>query len=225
MKRSTQGQGISSLVALNDHEFLVLERNNQGIGVGATLGTADKEVFKINLNGATDVSNIALPTSGTTLPANVNAVLKGPKFIDLDAVTKAQFGALDGKSPEKWEGLAIGPRLADGSFLILAGTDNDYSVTQNGTGTQFDVYFRFTDADPYATSIQCPLGATTGCTGAATSVPTDGTYELLPGVLHAYKSDSIDLNYTAPVPEPGSYAMFLAGLALLGSVAKRRSRA
>ena len=49
------------------------------------------------------------------------------------------------------------------SYLLLAGTDNDYSVTQNAGGEQFDVYFRFTDADPYASSIQCPLGTTTGC--------------------------------------------------------------
>ena len=49
------------------------------------------------------------------------------------------------------------------SYLLLAGTDNDYSVTQNAGGEQFDVYFRFTDADPFVTSIQCPLGEVTGC--------------------------------------------------------------
>ena len=57
------------------------------------------------------------------------------------------------------------PRLNNGELPDLAGTDNDYSVTQNGSGEQFDVYQRFTDADPYAGSIQCPLGQTTGCTG------------------------------------------------------------
>ena len=56
MKRANQGQGISSLVAINDHEFLVLERNNRGIGVGATFATADKEVYKIDIAGATAVS-------------------------------------------------------------------------------------------------------------------------------------------------------------------------
>jgi len=49
------------------------------------------------------------------------------------------------------------------SYLLLAGTDNDYSVTQNDSSTQFDVYFRFSDADPYKSSIQCPIGTTTGC--------------------------------------------------------------
>jgi hypothetical protein len=41
--------------------------------------------------------------------------------------------------PEKLEGLAIGPRLADGRHLVLVGSDNDYSVTQTGAGEQFEV--------------------------------------------------------------------------------------
>ncbi len=215
MKRSGQGQGISALVAINDHEFYVLERNNRGIGVGADLATADKEVYKIDITGATDVSNIDLDSG-----AAYTKVTKSGRILDLDADTLAELG---NKSPEKWEGLAIGPKLADGSFMMLAGTDNDYSVTQNGSGTQFDVYFRFNDADPYATSIQCPLGATTGCTGAAASVPGDGSYRLLPGVLHSYKVSAGELaGYTAPVPEPENWAMLMAGLGLVGFAARRR---
>jgi len=222
MKRSGQGQGISALVAINDHEFMVLERNNRGVGVGADLATADKEVYKIDINGATDVSAIDLDAPG----AAYSKVTKGSVFIDLDANTLA---ALGNRSPEKWEGLAIGPRLADGSFLLLAGTDNDYSVTQNGTGTQFDVWFRFSDADPYASSIQCPLGSTAGCfltaDGTTPATLTDD-YGLLPGVLHAYKVSAADLgNYTAPVPEPETCAMLLAGLGLLLSATRRNKSA
>ena len=133
MRRSGQGQGISALVAINEHEFFVLERNNRGVGIGATLAAADKEVYKIDLNGATDVSGIDLDA-----PSAVFArVTKSGPILDLDADTLA---ALGNKSPEKWEGLAVGPKLADGSYLLLAGTDNDYSVTQNGTGTQFAVF-------------------------------------------------------------------------------------
>lgn len=32
------------------------------------------------------------------------------------------------------------PRLADGSHLMLVGTDNDYSVTQDAGSVQRDVY-------------------------------------------------------------------------------------
>jgi hypothetical protein len=182
MDRADQGQGISSLVALGNDKFLVLERNNRGIGTGATLATADKAVYQIDLAGAVDVTSVTLPTTGVF----TGAVKKGAKVMNLGADTQP---ALGNKSPEKWEGLAIGPKLTNGDYVVLAGTDNDYSVTQNGQGTQFDVHFRFTDADPYATSIQCPIDSTVGCFfTAAGNAPTNLTsaYSLLPGVLAAY---------------------------------------
>lgn len=196
MDTASQGRGISALVALNNHQFLVLERNNRGIGVGATLNTADKRVYKIDLDGASDVTQLNLATAD---PALYTKVEKSPLFLDLDARTLTELG---NKSPEKWEGLAIGPQLLDGSYLLLAGTDNDYSVTQNGSNTQFDVYFRFSDADPYAASIQCPLGSTLDCFLTAdneeTATPTE-EYLLMPGVLHAYKVPADDLKkYQAP---------------------------
>ena len=210
MDTAAQGRGISALVALGNDKFLVLERNNRGIGVGATLATADKAVFQIDLTGATDISNITLGT--TTLPTGVTAVAKGAKVIDLDADTLA---ALGNKSPEKWEGLAVGPKLHNGKYLVLAGTDNDYSVTQNGSNVQFDVYYRMTDTDPSATSIQCPIGSVLGCTG---TLNTD--YKLLPGVLHAY---SADINgYAAPIPEPETYALMLLGLGAMAGVRRQR---
>ena len=194
MEGSSQGRGISALLAVNDHEFLVLERNNRGIGVGAAISPPNKKVFRIDLDGAADVSDV---TFGATACPEGKVSKTGP-FLDLAATTLPDLG---NKVPEKWEGLAIGPQLRDGSYLLLAGTDNDYSVTQNAGGDQFDVYFRFTDGDPFATSIQCPLNETTGCTGAADSVPADGSYTLLPGVLHAYKVPASDLEtYVAPVP-------------------------
>ncbi len=233
MKRSSQGQGISALVAINDHEFMVLERNNLGLGAGAAISSgggtnvADKEVYIIDIAGADNVTDLDLD-SGVTYAK----VTKSAKWLDLDANTIDLDGDGDietaGKSPEKWEGLAIGPKLNDGSYLLLAGNDNDYSVTQNGSGTQFDVYFDFNDADPYAGSIQCALGSTTDCTWTEDGTPAvlERQYQLLPGVLHAYKVSAADLgNYTAPVPEPETYALMLAGLGLVGFMARRRKSA
>lgn len=215
LESAGQGRGISSLVALGNDKFLVIERNNRGIGVGATLASADKNVYEIDLAGAVDVSSVNLPATG----AFAGAVTKVAKVIDLDANTLA---ALGGRSPEKWEGLSIGPMLADGSFLILAGTDNDYSVTQNGSGEQFDVWFRFTDADPYGSSIQCPKSDTTGCFFTADGKPAvlDASYGLLPGVLHAYTARLS--GFVAPIPAPASAWLAAAGLLALVGARRRR---
>ncbi|HRI38805.1 MAG TPA: esterase-like activity of phytase family protein, partial [Nitrospira sp.] len=159
MEGASQGRGISALVAINDHEFLVLERNNRGIGVGAELSPPNKKLYRIDITGATDFSPPSPPFLSVSCPAG--KVIKNPiAFLDLAADTLFELG---NKVPEKWEGLAIGPRLKDGNYVMVSGTDNDYSVTQNVSGQQFDVYFRFTDADPFAESIQCPLGSLTGC--------------------------------------------------------------
>ena len=206
MEGSSQGRGISALFAINDHEFLVLERNNRGIGVGAEFLPPNKKLFRIDITGATDFS----PPSPAFPAANcpTGKVIKNPiPFLDLAAHTLPELG---NKVPEKWEGLAIGPRLKDGSYVMVAGTDNDYSVTQNASGQQFDVYFRVTDADPFVSSIQCPLGLTTGCFTTADiaadgtinvmfDLPSDGSYRLLPAVLHAYKVAAADLgNFVRP---------------------------
>jgi hypothetical protein len=196
MEASSQGRGISALVALNEDEFLVLERNNRGIGVGAEATPPNKKVYRISIAGAAEVSSTVLDSTNC---AGLSVTKNSTPFLDLGANTLADLG---NKVPEKWEGLAIGPQLNGGSHLLLAGTDNDYSVTQNGSGTQFDVYFKFSDADPYVSSIQCPIGQVTGCfyTTGGTPATLTTDYKLLPGVLHAYKASASDLaGYQPPL--------------------------
>ena len=233
MEGSSQGRGISSLVALDDHRFMVLERNNRGVGVSSDLATPyNKKVYVIDIAGATDVSSTVI--TGGVLPGGVTLVTKldsdgnaangRTALIDLAADT---LPALGGKSPEKWEGLTVGPRLADGSYLLLAGTDNDYSVTQNGSSVQFDVFYN----PSTGTRLQCDLGGTTNCV----EILADGTvgttnignlpagYALIPGVLHAYKATLTDLGgYMAPVPEPAAWALMLSGLIGLAYIKRRR---
>ncbi len=202
MDGSSQGRGISALVAINDHEFLVLERNNRGLGVDANLANPNKKVFRIDLTGATDVSHINLATAAV---GSYTAVSKeATPWLDLaSSGTRAHpsLAALGGVSPEKWEGLAIGPRLNDGSHLVLAGTDNDYSVTQNASSVQFDIYFKPTGAGSVR-RIQCDIGTFDNCItvsdsgGAGGAVPVGfdfSGYKLIPGVLHAYKASAADL--------------------------------
>lgn len=202
MEGSSQGRGISALVALNDREFLVLERNNRGVGVDANLASPNKKVFKIDLTGATDVSAINLLTApaGSWTPVTKTAT----SWLDLAlpaTLAHPSLASLGGVSPEKWEGLAIGPRLKDGSHLVLAGTDNDFSVTQNATAVQFDIYVR-PNAGGGVSRIRCDIGTFANCVGvnadgsAGAALPAGfdfAGYALLPGVLHAYKASPADL--------------------------------
>jgi hypothetical protein len=228
MEGSSQGRGISALVALNDHEFLVLERNNRGVGVASELTPPNKKVYKIDITGASDVSEITLPDSGALPGGRLPVTKTATPFISLDANTLAAFG---GRVPEKWEGLAIGPRLADGQYVILAGTDNDFSVTQNaGSTTQFDVFYN----PATGARIQCDIGTFADCfsinadgtLGAAFSGSTSG-FDLIPGLLYAFKSTGSDLaSFVAPaasVPLPGTSTLLLAGLSLVALAMRRRN--
>jgi hypothetical protein len=202
MEGGSQGRGISALVAINDHEFLVLERNNRGIGVDASLASPNKKVFRIDLAGATDVTGVNLATAPAGSWTPVSKVTT--PWLDLAAaatLAHPSLAALGGVSPEKWEGLTVGPRLRDGSYLVLAGTDNDYSATQNGSSVQFDVYFKPAGGGSVS-RIQCDIGTFDNCTlvnvdgsaGGAVPAGFDFTgYALIPGVLHAYKATALDL--------------------------------
>jgi hypothetical protein len=130
-----------------------------------------------------------------------------------------------GKSREKWEGLPIGPRLNDGGYLLLAGTDNDYSVTQSATGMGFDVWVDVDAIDRYARSIQSPLGQPSGCTFTATGAAAlwNPALDLLPSVLHPYRTGAGDLaTCTTLLPESAIGALLFAALGVMRAVAGRR---
>jgi hypothetical protein len=184
----------------------VLERNNRGLGVDANLASPNKKVYRIDLRGATDVSAIDLDAAGAAFTPVLKATTPWLDLAVADALGDPSLAALAGVSPEKWEGLTVGPRLADGSYLVLAGTDNDYSVTQNATSVQFDVYFKA--AAGTAERIQCDIGTFANCAvvnadGSPGAAVPDGFdfsgYSLIPGVLHAYKASAQDLaGYVRP---------------------------
>ncbi|MBD1923358.1 esterase-like activity of phytase family protein [Microcoleus sp. FACHB-831] len=184
--------GISAITALNNNEFLVLERDNRGVGGEDPTGSnpvASKRIYKIGLTNATDVSGISL-VGTNSLPSGVTAVSKS-LFLDIADALRGAGQII----PEKLEGLAIGPQLADGSYALLVGTDNDFSVTQTGSGTQFDVC---SDGTQVIIDSGCPAGS-----------------KLIPSYLYSFKTTGAELEgYVAPskVGEPTS----TFGLALLG---------
>ncbi|MFT3881682.1 MAG: esterase-like activity of phytase family protein [Gemmatales bacterium] len=114
-----QANGVSEILAVNDHTFLVLERDSRG-GLDAQC----KKLFLIDLEGADDVSKVDSLPAGK-LPAGLNAVTKR-LFLDmLDPVYQLKGADF----PEKIEGLAFGPPFADGRQLLIVTADNDFVAT------------------------------------------------------------------------------------------------
>jgi hypothetical protein len=212
-KSDKQGRsiGVSSLVAVGDNTLLVLERDNRGFGVDDPTGAkpvGEKRVFRIDLTGATDVKDISLAGSNA-LPAGVKAVQKSATpFLDIAAALRGMGFPI----PEKIEGMAFGPRLADGSYTLIVVTDNDYSVTQNGSNVQFDVCTSGVNGS--GTSTQVALGA--GCP-AGTS--------LIPNMVYSFRLSSAEYaQLSGAVPEPATWAMMLLGFGMVGAAARYRRR-
>lgn len=133
----TGGSGVSEIVALNDHQFLLDERDGKGLGDGSNASV--KQVFKIDLAGAQDVSglsgNLSSKAVAKTLVLDVVAVLAA------NGITKAEV-------PAKLEGMAFGEDLIhDGVLLhtLYISSDNDF-VSNVAGPNQFYV-FGISDAE------------------------------------------------------------------------------
>ncbi|HLK52562.1 MAG TPA: esterase-like activity of phytase family protein [Candidatus Angelobacter sp.] len=141
----TDGSGVSEITALNNHEFLVDERDGDGRANGDA--AVVKEIFKIDLNGAVDVSGM----NGTNAAAN-----EVPKTLFLDVVKALVNAGFDPTLiPAKIEGVALGQDITQGPgrmHTLWVANDNDFLATvpdPNGNPVantnQFFV-FGFTDA-------------------------------------------------------------------------------
>lgn len=142
----TTGSGVSEITALNNHEFIVDERDGHGRGDGSN--AVVKQFFKIDLAGAVDISGM------DGLTAETYAVAK-TIFVDFVALLTAN-GYDPGNIPAKVEGLAFGPDV-DGPtgtlHTLWVANDNDFLqnvADENGNQianpNQFFVV-GFTDAD------------------------------------------------------------------------------
>ncbi len=112
--------GVSEIIAVNDHQFLVDERDGNS-GSNAKF----KKIFLIDLSHATEVSKTGtsaangLPAS--ELPLGLKPASKS-LFIDM---LDPRFKLASSTFPEKVESLAWGPPLPDGRLLLIVASDND----------------------------------------------------------------------------------------------------
>lgn len=200
--------GVSSIHALSDGRLVVIERDNRGLGVDdptALTPIGLKSAFIVDISKATDVSGISLAGSNL-LPSGVVAATKTP-FLDI----RAKLAAAGITIPEKLEGLAFGPRLANGGVSLILISDNDFSVTQTGAGTQLDVCTSGIGgtSSQVAIGALCPLGQS-----------------LIPTTIFSFALDADEaraLGFSA-IPEPATWAQLVLGFSIGGICLRRRRR-
>jgi hypothetical protein len=135
----TTGSGVSDIVALNNHEFLVDERDGKGLADAPGEKAKIKQIFKIDLQGATDISDM----KGSE--AQTHAVAKS-LFLDVVKALNAA-GIPSDQIPAKIEGTAFGPDVVvDGVKIhtLWVANDNDfvqnYNNVPNSNPNQFWVF-------------------------------------------------------------------------------------
>ncbi len=118
----TAGSGVSEILALNDHEFLVDERDGHGRADGSLAKV--KQIFKIDLRKAKDIGGF----DGTTA-----ATFAVEKTLFVDLVASFNAGGIDSAEiPAKIEGITFGPDLKEGKKTVhtfWVANDNDFLPT------------------------------------------------------------------------------------------------
>lgn len=160
----------SEIVALNDHEFLVLERDGKGLGDGSN--AVVKQVWKVDIAAAADVSGLS---------GQAALLAKAPTktlFLDIRAALNAK-GISDALIPSKLEGLAFGDDVwVDGvlKHTLYVANDNDFlSLVKlpDGSSVAYDnefFVFGFDSAD---------LGGSVFVPQDIAAVPEPETYALM----------------------------------------------
>jgi hypothetical protein len=136
----TTGSGVSDIVAINDHEFLLDERDGKGLGAGSVAKV--KQLFRVNLNGAADISGKSGDLSAFAVPKSL--------FLDIVAQFNAK-GITSDLIPAKIEGTAFGPDVKVGGatrHTLFVANDNDFLASFDGVDNPSKFFvFAFDDTD------------------------------------------------------------------------------
>lgn len=136
----TTGSGVSEILAINDHQFLVDERDGKGLGDGTD--AKFKQIFKIDITGATDITALS---GAASLPLAVTKTTT--PFLDLVTALKAN-GLTAAQIPAKIEGIAFGQDvMVDGVLMHTLFVSNDNDFVPNIAGPNQFFVFGFLDSD------------------------------------------------------------------------------
>ena len=141
----------SEILALNNHQFLMLPRDGSGLGKEDGNPLVFKSVFIVDINGASDIASSAYDTTTKSIVASYGELggvldpaitpVRSAELINLvnpSQLVKAGFttavAPLNPTEPtnrvsEKWESLGLLPALdksAPDDYFLLVGNDNDF---------------------------------------------------------------------------------------------------
>lgn len=125
---NTDTNGIADLLAINNHQLIVLERSF-ALNTGNVI-----QLFLVNLTGAETIENIASLKShaGKIQPLDKKLLWQMQKFNNV-----INNGTNDGSTDliiDNVEGITFGPKLTDGSQSLVLVSDNNFQSMQS---TQF----------------------------------------------------------------------------------------
>jgi hypothetical protein len=122
----TDGSGASEILAVNNTQFLVLERDGKGLGDNSN--AVVKKLYLIDLATATEVTGAATIGPGSPVVAKT-------LYLDLVAAMVAN-GVPAADIPAKPEGIAFGPDVTIAGVTkrtLMVGNDNDFVSTITDT--------------------------------------------------------------------------------------------
>jgi hypothetical protein len=132
----------SEMLALNDHQMLLLCRDSGGGFTGKRDASAYRVINLIDIAGASDIAG-KFDAAGQSIAPNgkLRAEIKPVNltpFLDINDNNQLNRFGLHNGAPnnakdlyEKWESLALAPADVAGSYFLFVGSDNDF-ITQHG---------------------------------------------------------------------------------------------
>ncbi|MBD2152194.1 phytase [Pseudanabaena sp. FACHB-1277] len=117
--------GLVDLLAIDNRGTLLALERSFAVGQGNTI-----KIYEISLQGATDISTIDSLSSLTTDQLNAIAPTQKRLLLNLDSLNLPNSDGNHPTGTDNIEGIAFGPKLADGRQSIVLVSDNNFNATQ-----------------------------------------------------------------------------------------------
>jgi hypothetical protein len=132
---------VSDIAAISNTEFLILERDGE-FPLAGNPASSYKRVYKINIQGASDVSDASNKLTGVLINGKTLETASGePAFAALQPVTKSLALDIIARFPnyahDKPEGLAL---IGD---VLAISNDDDFGIVDDGAGSYISKYLPF----------------------------------------------------------------------------------